>query len=159
MYGPYGGIHKNFHIRIIIRNGDRTLWNTISNYVESIFANLPKTPEMLARKQAMLTKDAGQVPTVESRRQKRARGYQHCHRRLTAILMTTQFRTYPLHLQKFPIMKSTLLPNKSMNILIIRHHFASGDGNRCFPVHHGPSQPVPRPVPYRLSKCSWRPYE
>ncbi|MDB6353112.1 hypothetical protein PH235_06020 [Trichococcus sp. K1Tr] len=30
--------------------------DTISNYVDSVFVNLPKTPEMLAHKQAMLTK-------------------------------------------------------------------------------------------------------
>lgn len=30
--------------------------DTISNYVDSVFANLPKTPEILEKKQAMLTK-------------------------------------------------------------------------------------------------------
>ena len=30
--------------------------DTISNYVDSVFANLPKTPEVLDQKNAMLTK-------------------------------------------------------------------------------------------------------
>ena len=30
--------------------------DTISNYVDSVFTNLPKTPEILEQKQAMLTK-------------------------------------------------------------------------------------------------------
>ena len=50
--------------------------DTISNYVESIFADLPNTPELSEQKQAMLTKMEDKYNPTESRRKKRARGNQ-----------------------------------------------------------------------------------
>lgn len=40
--------------------------DTISNYVDSVFANLPKTPEILEQKQAMLTKMQNKYQQMKS---------------------------------------------------------------------------------------------
>lgn len=53
--------------------------DTISNYVDSVFATVPESPELSAQKQAMLTKMQDKYNPTESRRQKRARGNQRSH--------------------------------------------------------------------------------
>ena len=50
--------------------------DTISNYVDSVFATVPESPELSAQKQAMLTKMQDKYNPTESRRKKRARGNQ-----------------------------------------------------------------------------------
>lgn len=53
--------------------------DTISNYVDSVFATVPESPELSAQKQAMLTKMQDKYNPTESRRKKRARGNQQRH--------------------------------------------------------------------------------
>ena len=92
--------------------------DTINNYVDSVFANLPKTPEMSDQKQAMLTKMQDKYQQLKSEGKSE-------HEAISAAIAAHgnvddfTVSDIPAAPAEIPKMKSTLLPNKSTNTSII----------------------------------------
>ncbi|OUL10106.1 hypothetical protein B0533_01720 [Sedimentibacter sp. SX930] len=112
--------------------------NTISNYVESIFANLPKTPEMLARKQAMLTK------MQDKYQQLKAEGKSEHEAISTAIAAHGNIDDYtvsdiPTSPAEIPDNEVYLTPEQVDEYIDHRHHFAWAMATGVFLCIMGPA--------------------
>jgi hypothetical protein len=114
--------------------------DTISNYVDSVFAQLPNYTRSIGAKERHANENAGKVPAAEIRRQKRARSNQRRHSSITVMLMTSpQFRTYRPHLQKIPKRSLPFTSEQVDEYINHRHHFAWAMATGVFLCIMGPT--------------------